>query len=165
MEINLCGLQETILEIVQVEEHAVHVKLRLRITIGEVQVSCSLNLDVRQFTDSTLQQLLFFQRISATSLPTASDGIKKRCGTEVCLQITQLIVGGSKDLGHRQLQFAEMLCQVDKGMILIPAGTHDAHHSLSVIIRQTVVGSVTAATGNLLNVGRPSPLPLPIKIQ
>ena len=49
-------------------------------------------------------------------------------------------------------------------MVLVPAGADDTDYTLAVMISQTVVGAVTAATRNLLNIGRLSTLPLPIEI-
>ena len=47
-----------------------------------------------------------------------------------------------------------MLRQIDKGMVLITTGTYDTYHRLSLMIRQPVIGTVTATTRNLLDVGR-----------
>ena len=63
MEIEFCGFQKTILEIVQVEEHAVHVKLRLRITLREVKPARSANLYVGQLADSAYEQFALTYRI------------------------------------------------------------------------------------------------------
>ena len=77
VKIKLGGFQETVLEIVQVEEHTVLIELCLRITVGEVQSTCSTDLDVRQLTDGTLQQFLLLQRITATCLTTTTNGIEE----------------------------------------------------------------------------------------
>ena len=47
VEVKLGGFQEAVLEIVQIEEHAVLIELRLRITVGEIQPTGTANLDVR----------------------------------------------------------------------------------------------------------------------
>ena len=77
VEVKLGGFQEAILEIVQIEEHAVLIELRLRITVGEIQPTGTANLDVRQLTDGALQEFLFFQRITSTCLTTTTNGIEE----------------------------------------------------------------------------------------
>ena len=85
MEVDLGGFQETILEIVQVEEHTVLIELRLRITVREIKADGTTYLYVRQLTDSPAQQFLFFQRVSSSCLTTTTHGIEKRQRSEVCL--------------------------------------------------------------------------------
>ena len=78
MEVKLCGFQETVFEIVQVKQHAIHIKLCLRITVGEVEPTGTTDLDVRQLADGLAQQLLLLQRITATSLTATTHRIKQR---------------------------------------------------------------------------------------
>ena len=163
MEVDLCGLQETVLEVVQVEEHAVLIELRLRIAVGEVETSGTTDLDVRQLADGTLQQFLLLQGVSSTGLPTTSDSIEEGKRAKIGLQIAQLVVAGSQHLRHRQLATVEVLRQIDKGMILVTTGANDTHHGLAVVIRQAVIGTVTATARNLLDVGRLCALPLLIE--
>ena len=78
MEVNLGSLQETIFKIVEVEEYRVAVESRLGITVVEIQPIGSYNLNLRQLTDGTTQQFLLLQRITATSLTSATNGIEQR---------------------------------------------------------------------------------------
>ena len=163
MEVNLGGLQETVLEVVQIEEHAVLIELCLRIAVGEVEVSGTTDLDIRQFPDRTLQQFLLLQRVTASRLTTTTNGIEEGERAEVGLQITQLIVAGGQHLRHRQLLSGEVLSQIDEGMILVTTRADDTHHRLTVSIRQPVIGTVTATARNLLDVGRLCALPLRVE--
>ena len=78
VKIKLGGFQETVLEIIQVEEHTVLIELRLWITVREVKFTGATDLDVRQLTDGTLQQLLFLQGIAPSCLPSTFNGIEER---------------------------------------------------------------------------------------
>ena len=78
VEVNLGSLQETVFKIVEVEEYRVAVESRLGITVVEIQPIGSYNLNLRQLTDGTTQQFLLLQRITATSLTTATNGIEQR---------------------------------------------------------------------------------------
>ena len=162
MKVDLCGLQETIFEIIQVEEHTINIELRLRITVGKVEFAGSSDLHIRQFTDCTLQQFLFLKGITSSSLTTTTDGIKKRHTAEVCLEISQLVITGSQNLRYGKFTTAEVLRQIDKSVIFITTSTDNAHNGLTIIVSQTIISTITAATRNPLNISRLSPLPLPI---
>ena len=71
MEIQICRFQETILEIVEIEEHTVHIKLRLRIAVGPIQPTCTTQLDVWQLTDCLLQEFFLLLIVSTASLSSA----------------------------------------------------------------------------------------------
>ena len=165
MEVEFGGLQETVLEIVQVEEHTIDIKLRLGIAVGVVKVASASNLHIWQLTDGATQQFLFFQGISTACLATTTDGIEKGRRTKIGLQITQLIVTGRQYLRNGKFAPVEVLREVDKSMILITAGTDDTDDGLAVAVCQTVVRTITATARNLLNVSRLSTLPLPIEVQ
>ena len=47
VEIDLRCFQETILKIVQVEQNTIYIKLSLRIAVGEIELLCPTNLDIR----------------------------------------------------------------------------------------------------------------------
>ena len=110
MEVELRRFQETVFEVVQVKQHAIHIKLRLRITVGEVESTGTTDLDVRQLTDGLAQQVLLLQRISATGLTATAHGIEQRYRTEVGLQVAQLVVTGCQHLRHGQLMDVDRLC-------------------------------------------------------
>ena len=158
MEVDLRGLQETVFEIIEVEEHTVHIKLCLGIAVGEVEPAGTAHLDVRQFTDSSPQQLLFLQRVTPTGLTTAAHGIEERHRTQVGLQVAQLIVTGSQYLWHGQLTTVEMLCQIEESMVFVTAGADHADHRLPLLVGQSVIGTVTARPRQLMDMGRLCPL-------
>ena len=152
MEVEFSSLQKAILEIVQVEEHTVHIEFRLRIAVGEVQSSCPMNLDIRQFTDGTLQQFLFLQRITASSLTSASDSIKEGSRAKVGLDIPQQVVTFGKYLRYRKFPLVEVLSEIDKSVIFVTAGADDADHALALRISYPKVGAVATRSRKLLNV-------------
>ena len=78
MEIELCGLQETVFEVVQVEQHGISIKCGLRITIREIKFAEASQLDVGQLSDGATQQFLLLQRVASTSLTTATNGVIQR---------------------------------------------------------------------------------------
>ena len=102
VEVESCGLEEAILEIVEVEEHTVGVELRLRIAVGEVESACSPNLYVRQFAYGFHQQFLLDQRISSSGITSSGYGVEERGGAKVGLQVAHLVVADGDDLRHRQ---------------------------------------------------------------
>ena len=57
----------------------------------------------------------------------------------------------------------EMLCKIDKCVIFIPACADDTDDRLSVVVRQSEVGSVAASARNLTDVGGLSTFPLRIE--
>ena len=160
VEVNLRSLQEAVLKVVQVEQHAVNIKLSLRIAIAEVESARAVHLHVRQLAYSALQQLLLLQRVSSASFTTAANGIKQRHAAEVGLQVSQLIVACRKNLWHRQFQAGKVLGKIYERVVFIATCTNRTHHRLSVLIRQSVIRAIASSSGNLLNISRLSPLPL-----
>ena len=77
MEVEFRSLQEAVLEVVEVEEHAVDIELCLRIAVGEVESTGTAYLDIGQFTDGTAQQFLLLQRVTATRFTSTLDGFKE----------------------------------------------------------------------------------------
>ena len=57
VEVEPCRFQEAVFEIVQVEEHAIGVKLWLRVAVVEVESPCSPYLYVWQFANGSDEQL------------------------------------------------------------------------------------------------------------
>ena len=163
VEIKLSGFQETVFEIVEVEEYGVGVKFRLWIAVGEVKLTGSTQLHIRQFTDGTLQQFLLFQRITATSLTSTTDGIKQRYSAQVGLQVAQLIVTHCQNLRHWQLALGKMARQIDKGMVLVTTRAHTTYHVLTLRRRQSIVLTVTSTSRQLLYILGFLPTPFLVK--
>ena len=163
MEIKFGSFQETILEIVQIEEHAIDIELRLRIAMGEVKSTCTTNLYVRQFTDGAFQEFLFLQGISSASFTSSTYSIKEGSAAQIGLDITQLIAAGCQYLWYWELALGEMLCQVDESMVFVATCTNHTYDSLTVLIRQTKISTVTTCTWKLLDVRRFSAFPLSIE--
>ena len=88
MEIELSGFQEAILEIVQVEENTIDIKLCLWVAVGEVQLTCATYLNIRQFTDRAFQQFLFLQGISSSCFTSSTYRVKKGCAAQIRLDIS-----------------------------------------------------------------------------
>ena len=88
MEIKFSSFQETVLEIVQVEEDTINIKLCLWIAVGEVQFTRTTYLDIRQFTDRTFQQFLFLQGISPSCLTSSTYRVKKGYTAQIRLDIS-----------------------------------------------------------------------------
>ena len=78
VEVETRRLQEAILEVVEVEEHAVLVELGLRIAVLPVESARSAYLYVRQLTYGGFQQLLLVLVVSAASLASAAYGVEER---------------------------------------------------------------------------------------
>ena len=108
MEIEFGSLEETVLEVIEVEEHTVNIEFSLRITVGKVQLTGSSHLDIGQFTDGAPQQLHLLEGIASASLTPTTNGIEERYRAEVALQITQFVVADSQKLRNRQLALGEM---------------------------------------------------------
>ena len=83
MEVKLGGFKKTVFEIVQIEQHTVLVKVRLRITGVPVHAHCPTDLQRRECTDGAFQQPLFLKVITATGLTPTLDGLKQRPVTQV----------------------------------------------------------------------------------
>ena len=120
MEVKSCGFQKAILEVVEVEENAVNIHLRLRIALGEIQSSGTTNLHIRQLADSLHEQFLLLKVISAASLTTALYGIIEGCIAKIRLEITHLVVANCVDMRNWQLSLLEMTCEIDKSVVLFP---------------------------------------------
>ena len=165
MEIQLRRLQETVLEIVEVEEHAVRVKLRLRIAVTPIQPAGASYLQVGQFTDNPRQECLLSLVVSASRLTSSLDSVKKRQTAKVCLQIAQFILAHRQYLGHRQLTQGEMIGQIHKGVVFLHARAQHAYHGRPVMPRQAIILAITALQGERSHLGRLLARPLGIEFQ
>ena len=152
MEVNFRSLQEAVFEIVEVEEHRVAIESGLGITVGKVKAVGTHQLNLGQLTDGTAQQLLLFQRITATSLTTTTNGVEQRHRTQIGLDISQLVVADSKNGRNRQLTFSKMLGQVDEGVILVTTGTYTTYYALALRRSHAIVLTITSTSCQLLYV-------------
>ena len=100
VEVDLRSLEETVLEVVQVEEHAVLVKLRLRIALGEVQSPRPPDLYVGQLAYRPSQQVHLLEVVASARLPSALYGVEERDVAQVGLQVAHLVVACGQYLRH-----------------------------------------------------------------
>jgi hypothetical protein len=150
MKINACGLQEAILEVVEVEEHIGLVQRLLRITFLEIQASGTLDLNLRQKGDGTMEQLLLSLRVSSASVASALEGIKEGTVAQIHLQVTQSVCALCHHGRNGQLAFYEMLGKVAEGTVLVHTGTYDTYQRTPVRAVQTVILTITACTWELV---------------
>ena len=87
VEINVGGLQKAILEVVEVEEHTVGIKLRLGIALCEIQSTSTANLHIGQLAYGADEQFFLLYIISPSCLATALERIEERHTAEVLLKI------------------------------------------------------------------------------
>ena len=165
VEIKLGRLQETILKIIQVEEHAVLVELRLGITICPVKPARTADLYIRQLADGIDQQLLLTLIVPATGLAAAADCAKQRHAAKVFLQITKFVVRHGNDARHGQLPLPEMPGKVNESVVLIAARANNAYNRASVSTPHAVITAVTARRVKLLDTRRSRTAPLLVQIQ
>ena len=76
VKIQIGRLQETILEVVEVEEYTVYIEFWLRIAVLPIQSSCTANLDIRKFTNGFLKEFLLFLIVTSARISSALDGIE-----------------------------------------------------------------------------------------
>ena len=101
MEVELCGLEEAVFEVVEVKEYRVLVEGGLRIAVREIKLTGTTQLDVRQLANGLFQQCLFLQGVAPASLASATDSIEERERSQVGLQLAQLVITDCQHLGHR----------------------------------------------------------------
>ena len=162
MKVELRGLEEAVLEIVQVEEYAFLIEHRLRIAVGPVQAPCPAYLHVGKFTDSLLKQFLLMKVIPSSCLTSSAYGIKKRDGSQVGLQIACLILADGQDLRHWKLAFGEMIGEVNERMVLITACAYGTDDTTAVVVPQAEILPVAALSGQFLYILRLVSFPLGI---
>ena len=153
MEVEVCRFQKTILEVIEIEEHTVLVKLRLRITIAPVQPHSSLHLYSRQLSYGVHEQLLLFTGIASTGIPSCLESIVERSAAKVGLQIAQLIIRHTKNGRHRKFHRVKMFGKIYEGVVLVATCSNDSYYSLACRIRKSVILTVAASSRNLLRFG------------
>ena len=87
VEVDIGGLEETILEVVEVEEHTVGIKLRLGIALCEIQPTSTAYLHIWQLAYCFDEQFFLLYIISPSCLATALERIEERHTAEVLLKI------------------------------------------------------------------------------
>src|SRR5574344_100375 len=147
-------LQKTIFEIVKVEQHAVLIKIRLRVAVGEIQLARTSYLDIRQLADSLKQEVLLLFVISSARGTPFGKGIEKRNLAQVRLDVPQLILTDSKDTGYRKFAFGKMTAQIDESMIFITAGADNSNYSATKMVCNSIIFAVTARSGKFLHICR-----------
>ena len=108
VEVETGGFQETVFEIVQVEENALFIEFRLWVAHGKIEVFCTLKLQGRQLANGAVQQFLLFRRVVAAGLAPLPDGVEERRAAQVGLQIAKLVVADGQHLGDGQSALREM---------------------------------------------------------
>ena len=159
MEVEVRGLEEAVLEVVQVEAYALLVKLRLRVAHGEVQPSRTSDLHVGQLAYGLNEQLLLLYIIASPGIAATLEGIEERIAAQVLLKVAHLIVADGIDMRNGQLALREVARQGDEGVVLLLRGTDAAYHALALLTCETVVLPVAARTRKLLCQRRLLPAP------
>lgn len=154
VKIQIGRLQETILEVVEVEEYTVYIKFWLRIAVLPIQSSCTANLDIRKFTNGFLKEFLLFLIVTSARISSALDGIEKRSTAKVCLKIAEFIIAHRQNLGNRQLSELEMLSQIYKGMILITTGSYHTNYRITIMPNDTEILPVTPLPCQFYDISR-----------
>ena len=132
MELQFCGFQEAVFEVVEVKEHIVLVELRLGIAVVPVQADSSSDLQIRQLAYCALQEFFLSQVVSAPGFTSAPNGIKERRTAQVGLEIAHLVAADCQHTGNRQFALHEMPVEVHKSVIFVMAGAKHADDGLPV---------------------------------
>ena len=151
VKVQICSLQETVFEIIQVKQHIIDIELRLRIAVFPVESTCSTKLDIGQFTNGSDQQLLLLLVVTATRIASTFQCVKQGNWSQVGLQIPHLVIVNSQNFRHRQLPLREMLGKIDKRMVLITTRSHDTNDAFSLRVGQSIIQSVTACARKLFD--------------
>ena len=159
MEVNVNSFKETVLEVVEVKHHAVHVERCLRIALREVEAVGTFYLYAWQLADGPDQQLLFSHVIATSSLTTTLDGIKQRHVSQIGLQVSQFIVADSQQFRNRQPTTGEMTAEVNERMVLVPACTYTTDNSPSIAIHAIIL-TIAASSRQTFAGVRLCPTPL-----
>ena len=146
MEVEACGFQETILEVVEVKEYALLVKLRLRIAHREIQSTRTTYLYVRQLAYCSFQQFTLLHRISAACITSSLYGVKERAVTKVILQITHLVIADSEHTRHRQFSLHTMLGKTHESMVFLTRCALAPYNGMTILTRHTIILTITAGT-------------------
>ena len=151
VEIQIRRFQEAVLEIVEVEEHAILIEGGLRIAVFPLESAGSAHLDIGQLADGELEQLFLPLVIASASLTSAADSIKERHLPKVFLQIAQFIVARGKYTRNGKLQTSEMTGQIDEGMVFVATGAYDANNRLLIGTHHPVILAVAPGTRQFLH--------------
>ena len=150
MEIEVGGLEKAVFEIVQIEQHTLCIKHRLRIAVTPIKSSGTPHLDIGQFAHDLLQQFFFPLIVSPSCFSAALDGLEEREVTQILLQVSQFIIINSQHIWHGQLTLFEVFGKIDKRMVLITARTYHSYYRTAISITHAVIGTVTPRSHQFL---------------
>ena len=132
VELQFCGFQKAVFEVVEVKEHIVLIEFRLWIAVVPVQADGPADLQVRQLAYCALQQFFLRQVVSPACLTSAADSLEERCAAQVGLQIVHLVIADGQHTGYWQFALREMAVKVHKGVVLVLAGAKHSDHGFAV---------------------------------
>ena len=144
VEIEVCGFEETVFEIVEVEQHVLLIELRLGVTVLPFEPPCATYLEVGQLPDGLHQQLLFGEVVASTGITSSFQGIEEGAVAQVFLQIAQTVIADGENLWHRQLSLFEMAGEIEKGVVLVEARPHHTDYRMPLVVEETVIPTVAA---------------------
>ena len=130
VEVDAHGLEEAVLEVVEVEHHVVGIEGRLRVADAEVETLGPHELQARQQPDGLSEQQLLLAAVVAARLSPAAEGVEERARAEILLQVAHLVGANGIDLRHGKALFPKVAGQRDEGMILLTAGADAADDRL-----------------------------------
>ena len=148
VEVESRSLEETVLEVVEVEEDALAVHGGHGIALVEVETLGSLVLEGGQQGYGAPQQLDLSLTVAPACLTPGLEGIEEGARTEVVLQVAASVGRHGQDMGYGQLLVPEVLGQVDEGMVLLLAGAYDTYQGVAVDACKTEIPAVAAAPGD-----------------
>ena len=146
MEVNPCGLEEAVLEVIEVEEDVGLVERRLRITLVEVESPCSEYLHGRQGGNGLTEQLAFLVIVLPTGFASTLQRIEEGEAAEVALQIAKPVLALGHHLRHRQMRLAEMAGEIAEGTVLVEARADDSYERTALTGLQTIVLPVASCS-------------------
>ena len=138
------GLEETILEVVEVEEDIRLVHRLLGVADGEIEVLSAEDLNAGKLRDGAPQEVALSIAVSATSLASRTQSIEERTRTEVFLQVATLIGRDREDARHREPFRSEMTGEGDEGVILFYRSSDNTYHALTLGRCKTKVLTIAA---------------------
>ena len=126
VELHRSGLQEAVLEIIEVEVDHPGVERIGRIADGEVKTPGAFNLDRRQFGDRAQQQGAFGRAVVAGPARICK-GIIEKDVPKVLLQVTHSVVTDGQHLRYTQAFRTEMAGKCDECPVLVQVSPMDAY--------------------------------------
>ena len=144
MEVETCGLEETILEVIEIEEYVGAVHLGLWIAVREIQTSGTTYLKIGELCDSPAKKFALSLCISTTGLTSILQCIEEAHVTKIGLQIAKTILTLDEYLRDRQLSKGKMSGEIAESMVLVTTRTNNPDDTMTVCIRKSEI--LTIAT-------------------